>query len=312
MTVITERLSAKDYAPKQGLPYLDVHRLYDTFKAVNFRGNHILAGPKGIGKSLSVQSYAAKIDCPIITYDCSEDVRRSNLIGTFVIRGDDTPFILGPIPSAFEAANEAGRAILLLEEINALTPQAQKILNPITDFRRRVEVPEVKRIFELQPGKELWVVGTMNGSVYGGTYSLNEDLKSRFRLIPVTYPMRMEEIEILGALTRDIKDRIPPGAVEKVVLLAHETRQGAIEYPLSTRDLVQILEDIAYLGLQKALYISTGKFEGADVDAYKHRVESIFDDVELIYRGKEKDESYKDEDADAFDIPDILASFDRA
>ncbi len=277
-----ERLSAQDYAPKKGLLFLDVAGLHEIYSKVAFKGNHILVGPKGIGKSLSVQQFAERANSPIVTFDCSEDIRRSNLIGSFVIRGNDTPFILGPIPTAFDIANEAGQCILVLEEINALTPQMQKILNAVTDFRRRVEVPEAKRIFQLEKDKKLWIVGTMNPSVYGGVYSLNEDLKSRFRLLTIAYPKRMEEAKILKTLLKDVESELPAGTIERLVLLAHETRQGAIEYALSTRDLFQIAEDTLSLGLTKALWMSCGKFEGDDVDAYKHRVESIFEDVRLL------------------------------
>ena len=99
------------------------------------RANMVLVGPKGIGKSLSVASYAAKVDSPVITFDCSEDVRRSHLLGMFVLRGNETPFVLGPLTTAFEIANETGRCILILEEINALSPQMQKVLNAPLDFR---------------------------------------------------------------------------------------------------------------------------------------------------------------------------------
>lgn len=283
-----ERLNSSEYAPKKGLVYFDTADLHGIYQKAGFKGNHILVGPKGIGKSLSVQSFAAKINCPVVTYDCSEDVRRSNLIGAFVIRGQETPFILGPIPTAFEIANERGACILILEEINALTPQMQKVLNAATDFRRRIEVPECQRVFRLIEDAKLWIVGTMNFSIYGGVYSLNEDLKSRFRMIPVSYPKRVDEVKTLKGLLNPFEAQLPPGTVERLVLLAHETRQGALEYALSTRDLFQIGEDIANLGLHRALWMSSGKFEGEDVDAYKKRVESIFDGVQFDGQAEEK------------------------
>ncbi len=286
--ISTERLSATDYTPRKDLIYFDNKGMHELYDCVAFNGNHILVGPKGIGKSLSVQAYAHKISCPIITYDCSEDIRRSNLIGSYIIKGGETPFVLGPLPSAFEVANEAGQCILVLEEINSLLPTMQKILNPATDFRQRLEVPEIRRVFKLEPGKKLWIVGTMNPAIYSGVYSLNEDLKSRFRLIPLAYPKRMEETQILSTLLKGLT--LPSGLIEKLVLLAHETRQNALEYALSTRDLVQIAEDTKAIGLSRALAMSCGKFEGEDIDAYKHRVESIFEDVRLL-SGKKKDES---------------------
>jgi len=276
-----ERLASSDFAPQKGLVYVDTAGLHPLYEKVAFSGSHILVGPKGIGKSLSVQQYAAAIGCPVVTFACSEDVRRSNLLGSFVIRGGETPFILGPIPTAFEIANEVGQCILVLEEINALTPQCQKVLNPLTDFHRRVEVTEALKVFKLEKKAKLWIVGTMNFSVYGGVYALNEDLKSRFRMVPTTYPKRVQEVEILDELLGDNSFELPEGTSQRLVLLAHMTRQGALEYALSTRDLFQIAEDSVRLGVEKALWLATGKFEGDDVTAFQRQVESIFTDVRL-------------------------------
>jgi nitric oxide reductase NorQ protein len=270
-----ERLSAEDFTPESGLVYLDVADLHGLYKKLEFTGNHILVGPKGVAKTLSVAAYAASIEAPIITFDCSEDVRRSQLIGMFVLRGDQTPFVLGPLTTAFEVANEVGRCILVLEEINALTPTMQKILNPATDFRKKIEVPEAQKVFRLKNGAKLWVVGTMNFSAYGGVYALNEDLKSRFRLITVGYPDPKDEKrvveEIFGKKVEEL-DKL----VDHTIRLAHETRQKALEYALSPRDVVQILEDILLVGEEKALRIAVGKFEGDDRTTVKKRIESIF------------------------------------
>jgi MoxR-like ATPase len=267
-----EHLNAEAFRPRSDLKYTDVFKLHDLYEKAAFSANLILVGPKGVGKSLSIAAWAAKHEHPVITFDCSEDVRRPHLIGYPVLRGDVTPFVLGPLTTAFQVANEAGRAILNLEEINALTPQMQKILNAVTDWRARVEVPEAKRVFALKEGAKLWVTGTMNTAVYGGVYSLNEDLKSRFRIIPLDYPTKEQEIAIL-------KDTLPNIDVKKLtnaLTLAHETRQRALDYAMSTRDVVQLLVDIEVAGIDKALWMLSGKFEGNDRAFFVERCVSIF------------------------------------
>lgn len=273
-----ERLSADDYVPKQGLNYVDAREMHAIYEKIAFRSNVILVGPKGTGKSLSVAAYAAKKKCPVITFDCSEDVRRAQLIGMFVLRGDKTPFVLGPLTTAYEVANEHGSCILILEELNALTPQMQKVLNPVADFRQSIEVPEAKRVFRLNSGAKLWVVGTMNNSAsYGGVYQVNEDLKSRFRMIPVEYPDSASEKKILEAVIRDQGLSIPGDRiVERLLTLAKETRQGKIEYALSTRDLVHVLEDIALVGIDTALWMMIGKYDGNDRLTMTKRIDSTF------------------------------------
>lgn len=157
-----ERLPSEAFAPKSDLIYEDVSKLHPLFDAIAFHANLILVGPKGVAKTLSIASWAGANEHPIVTFDCSEDIRRAHLLGMLTLRGDTSPFVLGPITTAIEIANEVGRCILCLEEINALTPSVQKMLNAIGDYRRRVEVPECQRVFELNPKAELWVCGTMN------------------------------------------------------------------------------------------------------------------------------------------------------
>jgi nitric oxide reductase NorQ protein len=268
-----ERLGAADHAPDTNLKYVDNYKLHALFDKIAFQSNVILVGPKGIAKTLSVATWAAKHEHPIVTFDCSEDVRRSHLIGMFILRGDESPFILGPITTAIEIANEVGRCILCLEEVNALTPQMQKVLNPIGDFRRKVEVPECKRVFRLKPNAKLWLCGTMNTSVYGGVYELNEDLKSRFRMLPLDYPNKGQEQRVVKEV---VGNGVPEKTVKDILQLAHETRQKALDYSLSTRDVVQIIEDIKVCGVEQALWLATGKFEGQERDFIKTRIESIF------------------------------------
>lgn len=274
---LVERMPVAAFAAKKGQKYCDVFGLHPKFKKLAFKSNLILVGPKGIGKSLSIATFAADVeDCPLVTFDCSEDVRRSTLLGTFILRGDQTPFILGPLTTAFEIANEVGKCILVLEEINALTPQMQKCLNAATDFRRKIEVPEAKQVFQLKEGAQLWITGTMNTAVYGGVYQLNEDLKSRMRLVPLDYCEPKKEKEIVLAVLNGLHGKLPGKTLDSVILLAHETRQKALDYALSTRDVLQILEDILLVGVEDALWIATGKFEGDDRAAVKERIQSIF------------------------------------
>jgi MoxR-like ATPase len=271
-----ERLAAGDYLARDDLFYVDTRELHPLYEKLAYFANVILSGSKGIGKSLSVASFCALKKYPVITFDCSEDVRRSHLLGMFVPQGDTTPFVLGPLPTAFEIANEQGYCVLIFEEINALIPQSQKVLNGATDFRRSIDVPECKRVFRLRPDAKLWIVGTMNSSAYGGVYPLNDDLKSRFRILPFDYPKKEDEQKILSEVLNRAKIPFDPAFLTKLLTLARETRAGAIEYALSTRDLLQMIEDVHRVGLHRALWIATGKFEGSDRDTILKRIESLF------------------------------------
>ena len=106
-----ERLQASDYYADPDLVFVDVFDLHDLYDRLAFKSNLILVGPKGIGKTLSVASWCGKQDIPIITFDCSEDVRRAQLLGTFFLRDQNSsPFVLGPLTTVFELAYYWGLA----------------------------------------------------------------------------------------------------------------------------------------------------------------------------------------------------------
>ena len=218
--------------------------LHEILKSGN---NALIYGPKGVGKTLMVHYYAYKHEIPIYTLDCSEDMRRFDLIGRFTKIGDSIKFILGAIPKAIELANQAADQgkplIFLLEEINTLTPAAQKILNPLLDWRRKIEAEEINKVFELRDDARLYIVATMNPSYYSGVYGLNEDLKSRFLEIFMGYPPEDVEKAIIVSQTGIEEDNI---YLNGLIRLAAETR-GAYErlelsYCLSPRDLVSLVK----------------------------------------------------------------------
>lgn len=272
-----ERMSASSFYLDKDPGYVDVNDTMALYSKMAFRAPLALEGPKGVGKSISIAAFARDKKIPIVSVSCSEDTRRNHLLGQFVIRGGETPFILGPIPTAFEVANEVGSCILNFEEVNALTPHVQKVLNSILDFRKRIEVAEVNKVFTLEPSAKLWVTASMNGSSYGGVYEMNEDLKSRFRILPVKYPTANVEKKILrGHLGKEAFDKLEKGLLDGILTLANETRQKAMGYALSTRDIVQLVEDYDLLGFERAFELILGKFDEHNRQTVLVRKNSIF------------------------------------
>lgn len=228
----------EDYLPKSCPKYIPQDIELDLIDAHLKSGTNILfVGPKGIGKTLAFAYYAYKNKIPIIQFDCSENTRRQDLIGRFLLKGNEVVYQLGVLPTAFEVANQYGKAILVLEEINALQPVSQKILNQVLDWRRHVYIPEIGVTYRLKDDTKLLIAGTMNPSTYGGVFELNEDLRSRFAEYHINYPEENKEREILDKLT-DLEEEIR----NLIIRLAADTRQmyssGDVNYALSTRDII--------------------------------------------------------------------------
>lgn len=259
------------------MKYVDVHGLLPRYDALAFRGPLLVSGPKGSGKSLSLHAWTETRRVPVVTCDCSEDMRRAHLLGQFTLRGDESPFIEGPVLRAIRLANTSGDCCLVFEELNALSPIAQKVLNPLTDWRQAIYIPELETTMQLNEESRLWVVGTANHASYGGVYALNEDLVSRFRMMHVPYPMPQQERTILQDVVQLGGD--VDVAIRGLLRLAQESRsvgETSLGYGLSTRDLVQALEDVPVLGVRGSLELLLGKFPDETREMARRRARSIF------------------------------------
>lgn len=230
------------FVPTQVPPYVPVNGELQLLEIHLETGIPILfVGPKGVGKTLSIAHFAYKKQIPLIQFDCSETTRRQDLLGRFVLLDGQVKFVLGVLPQAIQAANQYGAAVLVLEELNALTPQMQKTLNQLLDWRRHIFVPEINKIYRLRPGAKLLIAATMNPSNYGGVYELNEDLRSRFAELYIDYPKKRKERQIV----REVVGNVDQTILDLLLQLSEETRKGwenaELSYALSPRDIVMFL-----------------------------------------------------------------------
>jgi hypothetical protein len=248
--------------------------------------NLLISGIHGTAKSLMSATLAVELGerrgrpVPVVTYDCSEDTFELMLTGSSrVVPGGETPFIPGPFPTAIKMANECGLCVFIAEEISALTPGAQKVFNRITDWRRGIYVADVNQYFRLDEGCHVIIVANMNPSGYGGVYTLNQDLYSRFDPIRVPLPNREQEKRILKATCTFASSDI----IDKVIQLGTDSRTNATETSLVTRDLVKILNNIERFnraGLPEdsfPLEMALNKFEGrSDRTTMADKIDAIF------------------------------------
>lgn len=243
MTIEIEPINHSDYIPDGVGTYVQQMRELDILDIHMKNGkNIILEGPHGIGKTLAVAYEAFKNKIPLIQMDCSENSKRHDLIGRFILIGNDVRYQLGFMPTAFELANKYGFAVACLEEINGLNPNMQKVLNQMLDWRNHCYIPEIHKIYKLNPGAKLMICGTMNPSTYGGVFELNQDLKSRFLTIKIGFPKEAKEKEIVSSQVT-----VPnPTLLQQLETIAIESRngisQGTYSYAISTRDLIQTIE----------------------------------------------------------------------
>ena len=235
-----EDIDCEQYKPSRWTTYIQVHEELDdilTLAKEMEKPNILIEADKGVGKTTLVYEVANRLDCHIVGYSCSSGTREGDLRGRIMnLNGLFQP---GVLVQAVEIANEKGVCMLHLDELNALEPELQKLLNPLLDDRRHITANGKQ--FRLNSDAKLIVIATMNPSTYAGTSPLNEDLRSRFVGQVWEYPKPSHLKEVI-----DWTD-IPKAKVQKPILqLAQDSAnyraKGDVEYVLTIRDLKQFTE----------------------------------------------------------------------
>src|SRR3989475_13146795 len=109
--------------------YLPVDHEIDLFQAAHAaRLPVILKGPTGRGKTRFVEHMAWRLERPLITVACHEDFSSSDLVGRFLIEGEETVWHDGPLTSAWRHG-----AFCDLAEVSGGGKATVVIIHPLTD-----------------------------------------------------------------------------------------------------------------------------------------------------------------------------------
>lgn len=250
MDMLVQEQDEKQIILKKAIPVLEIN--YDMYLPISF-GKYIeldgeldtlskaireglpflIEGEKGIGKTLAVNASCCKEDIPMVAYSCSSGTTMGDILGKEHLIGDDSVFELGLLPTAIQVANHFGKGILYLDELNALEPEIQKMLNQVIDARRYITVNG--HTYRLNKGTIFNIVGTMNPSTYGGTSPLNEDLRSRFIGEIWKYPSAIQLNNIID--WKGIPQKVQKGLLQLAMDTLGMKQKGEIQYVLSTRDI---------------------------------------------------------------------------
>lgn len=122
----------------------------------------ILKGAKGTGKTMGVEQWACTRKVPFLRKSCTADTSDRQLLGSHTLKSfDESFFTMGCLTASVDVANETGKCVLVLEEINALNEEAQKAINGIADYRKEVDLPHVGRVFRLREEVRATQAGTI-------------------------------------------------------------------------------------------------------------------------------------------------------
>jgi nitric oxide reductase NorQ protein len=205
----------------------DEVQLFEAAYAV--RMPMMLKGPTGCGKTRFVEYMAWKLNKPLITLACNEDMTASDLVGRYLLDADGTRWQDGPLTLAVRYG-----AICYLDEVVEARQDTTVVIHPLTDARRVLPLEKKNELVSAHPDFQLVI--SYNPGYQSILKDLKQSTKQRFGALDFGYPVRDVEIEIVSH-----EAGIGPDLAAKLVTVAERARNlkgHGLEEGISTRMLI--------------------------------------------------------------------------
>jgi len=151
----------------------------------------LLKGPTGCGKSRFVSYMAHQLKRPLITVACHEDLTASDLVGRYLLKGDETLWSDGPLALAVKQG-----AICYLDEVVEARKDTTVVIHPLTDDRRILPIEKKGEV--ISAANEFMIVISYNPGYQSLLKDLKQSTRQRFIAVEFNYPSRDLEIEIVA------------------------------------------------------------------------------------------------------------------
>ncbi len=189
----------------------------------------MLKGPTGCGKSRFVEYMAHKLNKPLITVACNEDMTASDLIGRFLLDINGTKWQDGPLTVAARIG-----AICYLDEVVEARQDTTVVIHPLTDHRRQLPLEKKGEVVDAHP--DFQVVISYNPGYQSMMKDLKQSTKQRFGAMSFDFPSCEVESEIVAH-----EAGIDRAVAERLVQIAERSRnlkRHGLDEGMSTRLLV--------------------------------------------------------------------------
>jgi nitric oxide reductase NorQ protein len=189
----------------------------------------LLNGPTGSGKTRLVEHMAWRLKRPLFTVACHDDLGANDLMGRYIIKGDEVKWIDGPL---LMAVREGG--IAYLDEVVEARKDVTVVIHPLTDHRRYLPVEKRGKIFRAP--EEFMMVISYNPNYQSVLKELKPSTRQRFISINLGWPAQELEIRIVSreaGLDEETASRLVKAA-NRIRNLIHQ----GLEEGVSTRELV--------------------------------------------------------------------------
>jgi nitric oxide reductase NorQ protein len=200
----------------------------------------LLKGPTGCGKTRFVEYMAYSLQeerrresgcesAPLITVACHEDLSASDLVGRYLLEGDETVWIDGPLTRAVKSG-----AICYLDEIVEARKDTTVLIHPLADYRRILPIEKKGQL--LRAHENFLLVISYNPGYQSVLKNLKHSTRQRFVAIDFGYPPPEVEARIISH-----ESGIEADAADKMALLGQKVRNlrdHGLEEGVSTRLLI--------------------------------------------------------------------------
>jgi nitric oxide reductase NorQ protein len=191
------------------LPIRDEVKLFEV--AYSQKIPVLLKGPTGCGKTRFLEYMAYRLGrsltvvkprsrqagaaskqqaIPLITVACHEDLTASDLVGRYLLEGDSTKWIDGPLSRAVKVG-----AICYLDEIVEARKDTTVLVHPLTDHRRILPVEKKGEVIEASDG--FLLVVSYNPGYQSTLKDLKQSTRQRFVAIEFDYLPLEPEAEVI-------------------------------------------------------------------------------------------------------------------
>jgi nitric oxide reductase NorQ protein len=189
----------------------------------------MLKGPTGCGKTRFVEYMAWKLERPLVTVACHEDMTASDLVGRYLLDAQGTVWHDGPLTIAVRHG-----AICYLDEIVEARKDTTVIIHPLTDHRRLLTIDKLGEVVEAAEG--FLLVVSYNPGYQNVLKDLKHSTRQRFVALEFHFPEQAHEAKIIAH-----ESGIDDETAAQLAKLGHKVRslrEHGLKEGASTRVLI--------------------------------------------------------------------------
>lgn len=235
---------------------MDLVEKRSAIENVNVR----LVGPAGCGKTSFAMHYAATRKLPVLVMDCANVREPRDWFGYRTIDPSTKNVVWHE--SLFIKMIETKGAVIVLDELNRVSPLVINTLIPLLDHRRSTYLEEADRTIHCNKSVTFWAA-INEGNQFTGTTALDEAVSDRFGLVvECNFLSEDEEVQVLH-----LRSGLDTMTCRKLVEVATQVRSKCQQHgvdtfskPISTRMLVEAAKGILLGGVHTVQYTLLNHF----------------------------------------------------